>query len=166
MEEISNNVLGSFLQKFSNNTSIKNVLIIDHNGNIIASSQKVMSQVEDILNFINKVGIFKINVKNYLPIKNLKQIIFDYLDNQIILSILQTENFILTFIEDKQNLLFTLNELNSLVEKVDEFFYSKNTFEKIHLVNLDENIKKLENYLDLMQPPKFKDIKKLIEYIS
>ncbi|MHA1301461.1 MAG: hypothetical protein ACTSO9_18725 [Candidatus Helarchaeota archaeon] len=130
------------------------------------SSNKFTPENEEMIGLFKDLGVFERKFNKISVIKELKQIVLDCLDHQIILSILQSDNFILTIAEQKQDLALILNELKNLVKKVDEFFYSKNVLEKYHLLNLDENIKKLEKYLEIMQPPTFKDIKKLIEYIS
>ncbi len=166
MEKISINGLQNFLRKFKQKFVIKANFLIDEFGKIIASSKDEVEGDEDINDLIKKMVILKKDFKNEIHTKNLNQIILDFSDFQVILSILQNENFILTIKEKEQDLSLILNELKNLTKKINEFYYDRTFLENFHLIKLDENIKKLERYLDIMQPPKFKDIKKLIEYLS
>ncbi len=166
MVDKSKNVLSNLIENFSTKISIKNILIIDQNGMVLVSLEKTTSENMFILDFLKGKGIISKDFESSSVSKNLNQIIFDYMDYKIIFSILKTENYILTLIDSKQDLSSILNKLNKLTEKVEEFFYSKIKSDKYHLKGLNEKIKKLEEYLDIIQPPKFGNIKKLIEYIS
>ncbi|NVM02069.1 MAG: hypothetical protein HWN67_07015 [Candidatus Helarchaeota archaeon] len=161
METNSKNFSKYMLKQFITKCSINKLLIIDDNGKILASSQKISSEIENIINSVNKMGILKF--KNEFNSKNLKNLILEYIDYQIILTKLQNENYIVAINDNKSNLEFILNELSNLVGQINNVFTNKDALEKFHL---DANIEKLEEYLKLMQPPKFKDIKKLIDYIS
>ncbi|MFX0133828.1 MAG: hypothetical protein ACFFDN_09295 [Candidatus Hodarchaeota archaeon] len=164
MEKNSKIILKSMLEQFMNRNSINNILIIDENGKVLVSSQKLSPEIKSILNFFIETDIIKL--KNNVTAKNLEKIILEYIDYQIILAMLQNKNYILAITNNKENFPSILNELSSLIEQINDFFLKRNGLEKFHKINLDGNIKKLEEYLKLMQPPRFKNIKKLIEYIS
>ncbi|MFX1450451.1 MAG: hypothetical protein ACFFCM_06400 [Promethearchaeota archaeon] len=164
MEKNSKNILKDLLTQFTNKSSIKKILIIDKNGNILTSSQKLTSEMETILNYLNESGIFKL--KTNVGDNALEKLILEYEDFQIILFIPQNEHYILAINENKKNLNSILNELNPFIAEINNFFVQKEVLGNFQHINLDENIKKLEEYLKIMQPPKFKNIKKLIDYIS
>ncbi|MHA1379451.1 MAG: hypothetical protein ACTSRG_13840 [Candidatus Helarchaeota archaeon] len=166
MEKISKSILETFLKNFMKNNPIKNILILEQNGKMLISAQNLSKSNDELIGIFKNNGFLENEFKKNCTSKNLKQIIFDYLNDFVILSLLETEGYIITFINQKTDLFQLLNNLKTLIKKVEEFLNSKNTIEKFSIIKLDEDIKKLESYLEIMQPPTFRDIKKLIEYIS
>ena len=166
LEKIAQSVVQTFLKKFHQKTNVKNLALIDPSGNIMLSISDFTPEQNKILNFFANMKVFDSEFEKNEISKNIKQIILDFSDNNVILSVLESKNYILTISDKNLKLGLVLNELKTLITSIDEFFYDKNVLDKYHLANLDENIKKLEKYLEIMQPPKFKDIAKLIEYIS